>query len=201
MDVLAVALALVVGLLVGYGACALRVARMMAGRRAVAGAASGFARLWPETLPERSAADIVAGRITVALGGVPYTLRVLPRRASAEWLADLDERFAYLRDALDQAGDDKPRILELLAGQSPVMLAALRAYDVDGVLPDDEYVETYGTDAEILRATIEVWRAANPLAATLAEKAASGTTDTTSSEESSSPPPPTDGTFATSTIT
>lgn len=174
-------------------------AQIEARRRALAGAASGFAILGLDTLPERSAADLLSGVVRVILGGVPYDLPVLTRRENREWLAGLDERFASLADAIDASGDDVPRILSLLTGHTDWMLATLQAYDRVGLLPDSEYLDEFATDAEILRATVGVWRAANPLAAILAAGAAEAT-DGTSSEPSSSSPSPTDTDSTRSTI-
>lgn len=192
------ALCLVLGFVVGAGYGALRALRATAARRASAGAADGFARLGLETLPTRSAADILAGRVNIVLGGLPYTLPVLSRRESREWLADLDQSFAFLARELDQAADDKPRILSLLASQTAGLAAMLRSYDRTGVLaewdPDD------ASDSEILVAMVEVWRAANPLAAALVEAADDGT-DGTISAEPNSPLTPTDGVRNTSTST
>lgn len=185
------------GLVLGTAFGMARAFRLVRARRAVAGAAAGFARFGLESLPTRSAADILAGRIRVVLGGLPYELPVLPRKASREWLASLDERFAFLSKALDQAADDKPRILALLAGQSAGLLEMLRSYDRTNVLPEAMFLDEFATDSEILLAMVEVWRATNPLAATLAE-AADGGTDGTPLGPPSLPRSPTGGDLASS---
>lgn len=198
MDLVLVFLAgIAVGLVTGVVLGAARAFRLVAARRAVAGASAGLGRLGLGTLPTRSAADILAGRIRLVLGGTGYELPVLPRRASREWLAALDGRFAHLARELDQAADDAPRILGLLAGQSGVLLEMLRSYDTSGILPAAEYLDDYASDSEILVAMVEVWRAANPLAATLAEAAEE--TSTTSSERPNTPLTPTVGDLETST--
>jgi hypothetical protein len=198
MDVLVAALALALGFVLGTGVGAGRAYRLAVARRAAAGSIAGFARLWPETMPERSAADILAGRIHVVLGNVPYDLPVLARGASRQWLESLDTQYQALGAALDEAGNDTPQILALLASQQAALLDMLLSYDETGVLPERAHLDEYATDAEILRAVIEVWRAANPLAATLA-----GTTDEGTSgiepEPSSTPPTPTAGALTTST--
>lgn len=187
-----------IGVLVGVFVISLRFASLERARRASLGAAAGIARIGHEALPVRSAADILSGRVTVVLGGLPFVLPVLARRASREWLAQLDERFDTVLKALDVAQDDIPAILALLSGHTDYMLESLRAYDVNGILPDDEFIETYATDGEILAATVEVWRAANPLAAIGAEAAAE-----TMAGMNSAPPnseqPSTDGQLSTST--
>lgn len=197
-EILLVASGAIAGFVVGVAFGAIRAFRVAAARRAAAGAAAGLASLGLETLPTRTAADILRGRIRVVLGGSAYELRVLPRRASREWLGKLDADFAGLAGALDAAADDKPKILELLASRSDRLLAILREYDVDGVLPAPEFLDEFATDPEIVIAVVEVWRAANPLAAMLAE-AASEETNGTSSEQPTPSLSPTDGGPITST--
>lgn len=160
------------GFLLGVGATSARFARLERARRATLGAASGIARVGLEVLPERSAADILSGRIKIVLGGLPFVVPVLPRRASRDWLAKLDARFAEVTLALDSASNNAPKILQLLSAHTDYMLEMLRAYDVEDILPDDEFIETFATDGEILAAMVEVWRAVNPLAAIGAEAAA-----------------------------
>lgn len=186
------------GVLVGVFVISLRFASLERARRAYREAAVGIARVGLEALPTRSAADILSGTINVVLGGIPYTMQVLPRRASRDWLTKLDERWAIVTQALDAATDDTPQILALLTGHTDYMLSMLREYDVNGVLPDDEFIDKYATDGEILAATVEVWRAANPLAAIGAEAAAE-TMAGTRSAPLKSPPPSTDGLPITST--
>ena len=184
---IALTLALVLGIFLGSALVGLRFARLERARRAVFGASAGIARLGLEALPARSAADILSGRITIVLGGVPYVINVLPRRASKEWLAQLDGSFVNLANALDASADNVPQILSFLTSQTDFMLSMLRAYDVDNRLPDDEYVEQYATDGEILAAMVEVWRAANPLAAIGAEAAAETMAGTNSAQPNSLP--------------
>lgn len=187
------------GLSVGFLVGAWRTFVLVRRRKAVLGAAAGIARVGLEALPTRSSADILSGRINIVLGGLPYTLPVLPRRASKEWVEALDGRYAGMVDSLSEAGDDTGRILAVVAGHSELNLASLRAYDVNGILPDDEYVDEWATDAEILAAVIEVWRAANPLVATIVDAAGESTTDGTEPEQPSSPLASTDGDLTTST--
>jgi hypothetical protein len=191
-DVIALALALALGLLVGLGVGALRAFRIEARRRALAGGNAHLARFWPAELPARSAADILAGRVRVVLGGETYDLPVLPRAASRRWLETLDLRFAVLASDLEAAGNDTPVILGRLLSESDGLYEMLRSYDQGDALPPREEIDELVTDVEILRAVLEVWRAANPLAASLAETAP--TTAGSSPASLSSPPPPTDGT-------
>lgn len=165
-------LSLSLGIALGAAFASWRFVRLERARRASFGAAAGIARVGLEALPTRSAADILNGRITIVLAGIPYVIGVLPRRASREWAMALDAKFAEVTRALEGAADDAPLILQILTGHTDYMIEMLRAYDVENILPDDEFVETYATDGEILAAMVEVWRAANPLAAIGAEAAA-----------------------------
>lgn len=193
-----VALALALGFLAGLGAGAVRGFRLARERQAAAGLNARMARLWPAELPARSAVDILAGRIQVVLGGRTYSLPVLPRAASRRWLEGLDLRFALLAADLEDAGNDTPSILNRLMTETDGLYEMLRSYDQAGVLPDAADVDEFVTDVEILRAVLEVWRAANPLAASLGEQTGPPM-DGTSPEPPSSSPSPTGGTLASST--
>ena len=195
---LVVALTFAAGVLLGVIVMSLRFMSLERARRASLGAASGIARIGHEALPVRSAADILSGRIQVVLGGMPYIMPVLPRRASREWLAQLDERFDAVTKALDLAADDVPAILTILTGHTDYMVEMLRAYDVQNVLPDNDFIDEYATDGEILAATVEVWRAANPLAAIGAEAAAETMAGMNSAPQTLQPVN-TDGELSTST--
>lgn len=91
-----VVLALALGLTLGVGLGAAYATRIAAIRRAALGTHTQLARIWPETMPDRSAADMLAGLIRIHLGGETYELPVLPRGASRRWLQSLDQRFADL---------------------------------------------------------------------------------------------------------
>lgn len=168
-DLLAALLALALGLLVGLWAGATYGIRLAARRRASIGAHAQLARLWPAELPARSSADILAGVVRVSLGGTVYELPVLPRAASRAWLESLDTRFAALAAELEAAGNDAPMIMTRLVAEADALYDMLLSYDQHHVLPSREDIDATATDTEILRAVLEVWRAVNPLAATVAE--------------------------------
>lgn len=199
MDLLVVALALALGFLLGVGVGAARAFRLTTQRRAAAGASAALASFWPEAMPERSATDILAGRVRLVLAGIPYDLPVLPRGESRRWLESLDLQFATLGALLDEAGNDTPRILTMVTQRQDLLVGFLKSYDTGNVLPETAYLDEFATDAEILRAVIEVWRAANPLAATLAGMPTEGPMAGTSPEQPSSPQPSSAGTLSTST--
>lgn len=193
--VIVAALALALGFLLGVGVGAVRTARAAAARRAIAGASGALAQLWPDTLPARSPSDILAGRIVITLGGREYVLPVLPRRAAREWLARLDGEFAGMADALSHA--DTPDILRLLASDTDRLYDVLLSYDAAGVLPQRDSEEDYATEAEILRAVLEVWAALHPLAVALLAGSEDQPTSGTSSEPPRPSPAPTDGGLST----
>lgn len=195
-DLLVAFLALALGLLVGLWAGASFGLRLAARRRAGLGTHAQLARLWPAELPARSATDILAGVIRVSLGGQVYELPVLPRAASRAWLASLDDRFAALAQELEAAGNDTPAIMARLVAEADALYEMLLAYDQAGALPTRDDIDAIATDTEILRAVLEVWRAVNPLAATVAET--SVPTPTLSPERRTSQPMPTDGARASS---
>jgi len=153
---------LALGFAVGWGAGVLRTLRQAARRRAIAGVASALIALWPESLPRRSAADMIAGRINLFLGGELYELHVLPGWANAKWSSDLDAAFTAMLADLDDPAMDREVALSRLLAESDRLWTFLRSYDHGGVLPD-ELPET-ATDVQILRAAVEVWLAANPKA-------------------------------------
>ncbi len=122
---------------------------------------AGLAALAPS---KRSAEDIFAGRVRVELGGRTYTMPVRSRRTNREWLESLDGWFGATLDRLDTI-DDTDELLAVLFGASDKFLDALVSYDATGVLPGREVIDRLATDIDIIRAVMEVWRAANPLVA------------------------------------
>lgn len=193
-EIVGYVLALALGLFVGLSVGAWRAFVLAERRRQVAGLNARMARFWPAELPARSATDILAGRVRIVLGGATYDLPILPRAASRRWIEGLDERFAVLADDLEAAGNDVPEIMNRLLAETDGLYELLRSYDQTDVLPSQADVDEFATDVEILRAVLEVWRAANPLAATLAQS----TTSSEPSAASSSSPRPTAGTLSTS---
>lgn len=118
-------------------------------------------------LPARSAADILAGEIRFTLGRrepIEYTLQVLSIAANRRWKEGLEGSIAQLLNAVDGMGDDLGEIMQAFATITPQLLDALYTYDVDHVLPERDALEEVAGDAEVLRAVLEVWSAANPFA-------------------------------------
>lgn len=201
MDLVIVAgLALALGFVLGLLAGARRAFNLIASGRSLRSTSARIARLMPETVPTRTAADILAGRVQVVLGGTTHALPVLARGPSRRWLEQLDARFATLAGGLSEAGNDTPAILQLLVGEQDALYDMLLSYDQSGVLPPRAEIEETATDAQILHAVLEVWRAAHPLVASAVAGAASPTSGPWP-EPSSSPPPPTAGASLTSTTT
>lgn len=139
---------------------------------------SQVAPLMPEVVPTRTAADILAGRIRVLLGTTTYELPVLARGPSRRWLTGLDLRFATLAADLDEAGADTPAIMQRLVAETDALYDLLRSYDATGVLPPADELAEVASDAQVLHAVLEVWRAIHPLADTLTAAAAAPTAGT-----------------------
>jgi hypothetical protein len=119
-------------------------------------------------LPRRSVEDILSGRIRFWLGaegGRWYEVPVLPIEANERWRAGLDAQLASLLTQVTQAGDDAGLILGLLTGASNDLLGTLVSYDEGHTLPPQEELARLARPHEALRAVLECWLAANPLAA------------------------------------
>lgn len=164
IEVLAVVLALALGLAVGLVVGARRALNLVLSGRAIRTGSARLARFLPDVMPTRSPADILAGRVRIVLGGTTHDLPVLPRGASRRWLEQLDARFAALAMSLDAAADT-PAIMTLLVSETDAMIDMLLSYDQSHVLPDRGEIDETATDAQILQAVLEVWRAVHPLVA------------------------------------
>lgn len=180
----AVALALALGFVLGAGFGTLRALRSMARYR---GQSASIARFLPDTRPNRSAADALAGRVRILMGGVMYELPVLPRGASRAWLAELDAKWGALPGMLQATEDNVDEAVRLLGEHTDAMLDALLAYDQTAILPPRADLDAACTDAEILQATVECWLAANPLAASIVAAMGSETPGTSPEPPSSVP--------------
>lgn len=107
--------------------------------------------------------DILFERVRLVIGGEVYDLPALSIEDNAAWKARLDADLAGVLDAVDGAGDDLTAILTALTGNDDALLDLLRSYDRTGVLPDDATIRASLTPMGLVRAVLEVWRAANPL--------------------------------------
>lgn len=195
MEVLAIVLALALGFVLGLVVGARRAFNLVLSGRAVRTASARIARFMPETVPTRSAADILAGRVRVTLGGTTHDLPVLPRGPSKRWLEQLDARFATLAAQLSEAADT-PAIMGLLVTETDALYDMLLSYDQSGVLPSRDEIDETATDAQILQAVLEVWRAVHPLVDSVTARASA--TSGTSSGRPTSPPMPMAGDPSTS---
>lgn len=166
---LAVILALALGFLAGLVVGARRAFALMLSGRSIRTTNARIARFMPDTMPTRSASDILAGRVRVVLGATTHDLPVLARGPSRRWLEQLDLRFATLAMSLEGAGNDAPEIMGLLVAEADAMYDMLLSYDQGGILPSRDEIDETATDAQILHAVIEVWRAVHPLVANVTE--------------------------------
>lgn len=108
-------------------------------------------------LPERTSEDILAGRIRLSLDGVEYILPVRTIRQNRAWkelMAVELEKVLGGFGSLSSAGD----ILNRVSAATDAQIELVRAYDLDGKLPDLEDV----TEPELLRATFAILAAAFP---------------------------------------
>lgn len=197
MELFAIVLALALGFVLGLVAGARRAFNLVLSGRAIRTSSARIAAFMPDTLPTRSAADVLAGRVRVVLGGTTHDLPVLPRGPARRWLEQLDARFAALAVSLN-ASTDTPEIMTLLAGESDALYDMLLSYDQGGVLPSRDEIDETATDAQILHAVLEVWRAVHPLVANVTDSLA-GPTSGPSAESTSSQPRRTAGVPTTST--
>jgi hypothetical protein len=191
--VLALAFGFVIGLIVG----ARRALNLVLSGRAVRTTGARLAHFMPPTVPIRSAEDILAGRVRIVLGGTTHNLPVLARGPSKRWLEQLDARFATLALSLDAARSNTPELMGLLVAETDALYEMLLSYDQTGVLPSRDEINETATDAQILHAVLEVWRAAHPLVDSVTASLDAETAGP-SAAPSSSPPPPTDGPSSTS---
>lgn len=141
----------------------------------------------------RSAVAKVSRTIRITLAGESYELPVLSIRENREWKAQLNARTAALISALDDT-DDLPAVLTVLSNQVDDLLEMLVAYDLTGVLPPRDEIESIRPDPtnEIFEAVKEVFKAANPQVGISLETVAAAMPET-SLPPTSTPPPPTAG--------
>lgn len=118
---------------------------------------------WRDLLGPRSIEDILGERVPIVVGDETIDLRVLTIRENREWKRKMDLQLGYFLSLLT-IEDDGERILALFDGQERVWLELLIAYDVDHKLPSRAVLEDRLTPMALIRAVLEVWRAARPLA-------------------------------------
>jgi hypothetical protein len=120
---------------------------------------SGFTGI----LPPRSVEDILAERIRLVIGGETYDLPVLPIRENRAWKERMDLELGWLVAKVSSDADASV-ILRLFDGSEALFMDLLQSYDTSGVLPPREVIEAGLTPLGLIRAVLEVWRAARPLA-------------------------------------
>lgn len=114
-------------------------------------------------LPARSVEDVLAERVRVLIGDEVYTLGVLSIAENREWKERMDLELGYLLLRIT-GSDDGEAILRMFDGAEQVFLDLLVSYDRQGVLPPRDELERRMTQMGLVRAVLEVWRAARPLA-------------------------------------
>lgn len=114
-------------------------------------------------LPPRSVEDILAERIRLEIGGESYDLPVLTIAENRVWKERMDLELGLLFVQISMT-DDTDAILGLFDGSEALFMDLLTSYDTSGVLPDQATIEAGLSPLGLIRATLEVWRAARPLA-------------------------------------
>lgn len=114
-------------------------------------------------LPERSAEDILAGRIRLKLGPDWFELPVLTIDENEKWQGVVVETLGGLFVGLNT--DNPPAAFARLAAGTDAQLKLLRTYDKGHTLPTVKVIRATTSNAELLRAVLEVIAAAFPLAA------------------------------------
>lgn len=112
-------------------------------------------------LPDRSAEDVLAGRIRLRLGGEPYVLPVRSIRDNRAWKEEWESTVGA---RIADIPEDKPGQMFVALGEgADDLLSLLISYDNTGVLPSRDDIEAVATPPELLMGILEVWAAANPL--------------------------------------
>jgi hypothetical protein len=114
-------------------------------------------------LPERSMEDILAERIRLVIGGQVYDLPVLPIAENRAWKERMDLELGYFLAALSTT-DEMEAVYALFDANEALFMDLLRSYDKTGVLPPAADIEAALTPLGLVKAVLEVWRAARPLA-------------------------------------
>jgi hypothetical protein len=158
------------GLVLGFLVGARYAFNLLMSGRAIRTAGARMAVLMPPSVPERTTEDILAGRVRIVLGTIQFALPVLPRAASRRWLEQMDARYAVLVNKLIKADGNIADIVTEIAAEQDTLYELLLSYDQTHVLPPREEIDEYATDAQVLHAVLEVWRAVNPLVASVANE-------------------------------
>lgn len=116
-----------------------------------------------DLLAPRSVEDILAERVRLVIGEEVYDLPVLTIRENRAWREQVDVTLGMLLMAVSME-EDSDAILALFDRNEESLLALLQSYDRTGVLPPRETIEANLSPLGLVRAVLEVWRAARPLA-------------------------------------
>ncbi len=148
-------------------------------------------------LPERAVEDVLTGRLRMVLGGEEFVLPVLTIAKADEWRDTLAATAGNVMGLLEQQAT-VPSVMAWLSSNTDVLLVLIRAYDVTGVLPDDEWIRENATEPDVLKGFMLLLAASYPFVAAALDILAANPgalrlvleefgTPTTSQPESSSP--------------
>ena len=116
-----------------------------------------------DLLPARSIEDILAERVRLTIGGEAYNLPALNVEDTEAWLGELEGDLRGLLSLVEDAGDDAGKVFAELSAKPARLIDFLIAYDKMGALPDRDGLRRGLTPIGLVKAVLEVWRAANPL--------------------------------------
>lgn len=102
------------------------------------------------------------------LGKASFEVPVLVIAEADRWREELQREFVLVVAALE-GQTNAAGVLAFLTTHTPTMLRLLRSYDAESKLPDDEWIRTNATEADILRAFMLVMAACFPFIAAALE--------------------------------
>lgn len=152
--------------------------------------------LSPEFLPARSIEEQLAGQVPVRLDGRTFVLPVLSRRENRVWKASMNAKLEGLFQSMTDEST-AGQVMETLMTGDEAIVALVREYDRDNLIPPDEELER-DTEAEWLSAFLLCVAASHPfvglvLSGEPTPETARSQTPTNGHEPTSSPRPSTPG--------
>ncbi len=114
---------------------------------------TGVGGIFKALLPDRSVEDILRGRLQMVLGDETFVVPVLKIGKADDWR----DRLAVEAGATLGLLGEQPNgaaVMGFLGQNSTTLLGLIRAYDVNGVLPTDDWVRENATEPEVVQAFV-----------------------------------------------
>jgi hypothetical protein len=108
--------------------------------------------------------DVLAGVLRMKFGKSEFAVPVLVIEKADAWRAKLMSEASDLMSGFE-GQTNAAGVLAFLGGHTPTMIGLLRDYDVEGVLPDDEWIRGHATEPDVLRAFMLTMAASFPFIA------------------------------------